>query len=381
MDVGAESTVFLFSGNRRPKHFDNVVRAIMLQRGMLLHVRYRRGQLEPAILADIEGKRLANRPAVTCYLFSEPLQEVAPKDRTAYAIRQATIADAYVVGPSVHIYCVLAGYPRATEAGWLSGVAHAAHASGGSDGYFAVGSNLVRPTQFCEPTDDDTSFAAIVDRFDCRHLQRADNQNKVEFLDPLFLRVQGLYRGGELLQLTELGTTTRRGYILRSDAPLDLRVQFYQPEWSNIDKAGLSLTFETDKHFDNPKKDRFDIASAYDKTEFLLMPHRRDTKWLARATLGPATELTSMKAKDRCVLVVPFEMLLEATPVYPPWLNVLVTSSANSITILLALIATIVGLLSVNSQIPRAIVYSLAGLFFATLVIAIAGAFIKYRQR
>jgi len=151
----------------------------------------------------------------------------------------------------------------------------------------------LRQTQFSTEDNDAAAFTAMVDSFEQADLQLPMQSGGRANCDPLFMRVDGLYSRADNSKLVRLFPTLAdpfanrdRGYIVTTPKPLELHVQFYQPRWSDVPNAGLSIELRADAEF-IASNDRLEVQSPYDHAAFSLFQDSRNGRPASRIELRP----------------------------------------------------------------------------------------------
>jgi hypothetical protein len=286
--------IALISSNARQQYFADCLRALMLPRGMVLHFRYRTKYVDPSLLSKITAGSIAGHGVVVCYAFQGANSGAeASNIEGIRPIRRGTIIDAEIVGPTVHLYFTVDGYPSHGDA--ASEIAHAvAERQRLSEvPLFAAVIHGLGQALFSTGDADATAFAAMVDSFEEGDLQLTVQSGARENCDPLFMRVDGLYSRPDssksvrlIPTLTPPFSNRERGYIVTTPNPLELHVQFYQPRWSSVANAGLSIELKVDEEF-IASSDRLEIRSPYDQAEFSLFQDSRNGRPASRIELLP----------------------------------------------------------------------------------------------
>lgn len=336
-------TVFLFSSNRRPRYFDDCLQALMLPRGMVLHFRYRVEHLDPAFVALVDGKKATKSHVLVCYAYQDR-SNGAWEVKSVRPLRSGTIVDVERLGPEIHIYFAVDGYPLDTEA--ISKTTEAANAALRKEGrisFVSVGSSI-QPSLISTEQTDGAAFTLVIDQFLREEIRVCDEAGNLYDVDPLFYRIQGIYKRGKrgqspLMKPTSItGVTARQsGYLISDGKPVELRLQFHQPKWSTIDKRNLSLALKSDdRWFSVPQQRRMEIASAYDQAEFYILPLRDNAGWMTSLGLDAQDEKGN-RSED----ATSFSALMRATAKVPPILSQTVAALSPSVTVFLSIIAII----------------------------------------
>jgi hypothetical protein len=336
----ANRGVYLLSSNSRLKYFEDCLRALMLPREMILHFRYRTDHLDPEFVAAVRAGSVANLNVLVSYLYQE---NEGPKwvPTSIKPLRFGVITEARIDGPTAHIYFRVTGYPINAGAGIVD-AANKAMTGGESPRYGALGATI-DAQQSTEDTDNE-AFIAIVEGFREVELRASfTGDTTLTQIDPLFVRVEGLYRKGQtspaLLTPVQIGASDRqRGYEIDSDDPLELRLRFHQPKWSKIDTKQYTLSLDVDRqYFGVPDHESHRIASPYDAMEFLLLPLRNNTGWLSRIALSSKSGVDDVVGN-----IVSFSALTRGTPRLWPWFNATIEALNPTVAILLAVASTFV---------------------------------------
>lgn len=382
-DTALVPEIALLSSNARAKYFEDCLEVLMLPRGMVQHFRYRSKYVDPMLLAQIGSRQIIGKAVVVCYVLQLFDQSGRLRPAKVHPIRSGTIVDAQVVGPSVHLYFAVAGYPSGKQS--ASAIASAVAAGRDRDGGpFSVATvNGLNSGQFSTKSDADAAaFSEIIDAFEPDDMQLISGATGPLIpCDPLFYRIDGLYKRGGKSEASVIHPSRiaefsdrQRGYVLAGDDPHELRVQYHQPAWSKLDSAGMSLQVKTDSvRFANPDTDQLDVTSLYDQTEFYLLPKRTNTGWISRVDVLPENvpPTVSHGSTSRTVISRPFEVLATSKPAYPLWLVVVAGASSNLAAILISVISVIIALSSKASPIEWPTIVVLAVIVAFAFVSAI----------
>ncbi len=344
-------TIAFFSSNSRAKYFDDCLQALMLPRGMVLHFRYRDNYLEPMIKNLVAQGSIVGQRVVVCYLYQEFNDQQKLVPQTAHALRAGRIVDARIDGTACHFYFEVEGYPTQDSGQRVSDAARAAQRRE-SDKYFVCTIEGLSPADFSAETSDSASFSFIAGGFPEDQLRYPDlTTHTMKHRDAFFYRVEGIYQRGSAGQAEILSPSSfaafgiERGYVVQNDDPLEVRVQYEQPQWSNVGDLGLSLSFAVpESHFGNPPRTDVSIGSPYDRAEFYVVPLRDNHGWLSRMELqvdtpdGQSPDFTAV-ARTR------FAPWVRANPVHSPKLIAFLDAFNNMTAIALAIVSGIIALI------------------------------------
>jgi hypothetical protein len=321
----------------------------MLPRGMTLHFRYRTSFLDPPFLGMASSGRATGTRVLVCYAYQDDRSGVW-EPRSVRPLRAGKIVDVQLSGPEIHIYFELDGYPRdAQSISALTAMADAALRKEGKLSFASMGASIDESQLFkggliSSQVQDAGAFTEVIDQLPEDEVRTPDQYDKLRERDPLFYRVQGIYKRGKrqpaLINPTSLAGVSNRqhGYVLRDGNPIELRIQFHQPKWSKIDNRGLSLVLETDeRRFSVPQDERMAIESAYDQAQFYILPLRDNDGWMSRLAVS-GRDGNDEKSSD----VADFSALVRALPKAPPLLVRTITALSPTVTVFLAIVSIIV---------------------------------------
>jgi hypothetical protein len=359
------ATIYLFSSNSRLKYFEDCLRALMLPREMVMHFRYRTSHLNSALVAAIASCAAVGKSVLVSYLYQE-YDGTTWMPKSAKPLRFGVITEARLDGPTAHLFFRVTGY--ANELSALGADAEQAMRSDEGLKYGVLGSADKRSCESKEDSDA-SAFIAIVESFTQLELRASfTGDGALEQMDPLFVRIEGLFRKGKsgLVVITpvQLGPSDRlRGYKITSDDPLELRIRFHQPKWSRVDRKSYSLSLDVDpSYFAVPAHESIRIASPYDVTEFLLLPLRTNVAWLTRIAVTSSSE-----GENAIGNIVSFSALTEGTPHVWPWVTAIVEAATPLVAILLAVASTVIAVTKTptNDGIPTVvwIIWAVASIF------------------
>jgi hypothetical protein len=309
---------------------------------MILHFRYRSKYLDQELLKQVSSGNAAGREVMVCYLFQE-YKDKKWEPKSIHPLRSGTIVKAHILGPEVHIYFAVTGYPTADGIVAIVEMATAAFNRDG-DLYFASSGGQVAASLVSTEAKDADAFTCVVDQLQEQQLTSLNQADQVVQMDPLFYRVQGIYESSGkgkpqvVAPTSSAGVSDReRGFLIRNSNPLELRVQFHQPKWSNIDRRHITLVLDADAdNFSVPKNAKMPIASPYDESVFYVLPRRDNIGWITRIGFYGTDEKGPVDSVTR------FDALVRATAIVPPVVTRLLAALSPAVSVLIAVVALIV---------------------------------------
>lgn len=346
MSQPKESTIFLFSSNRRPRYFDDCLQALMLPREMVLHFRYRNEWLDPTLLELITKGKPAGRDVMICYLYQE-YENAQWQPKSIRPLRYAKIVEAVAHGPEVHIYFSVLGYPLGQAS--LEKITTLAEVAFRKEGKlcFASTGDPVSTDLVSSESVDAEAFPSVIEQLQKDEIRSVDQNDQLIQMDPLFYRVQGICQRDKtgmsnvLTPSSDAGVSDREhGYLLTNSNPLELRIQFHQPKWSNIANQRFILELKADdKRFSIPQDAQMPIASPYDENAFYILPLRDNVGWITR--IGFQGVDHDGQVTDS---ITKFSALVRATPILSPIFVRSMAALTPSITTFVALVALLISL-------------------------------------